>query len=92
MLMALLFNAEGQIAAAAPARVQVPYGDKYWFEYHEAQVDSGESIKTAYRVIVDPELQSRLLNAGIAETVDGVDLVSEVKLQVAAKNSGGKAA
>ena len=92
MLMALLFNADDQITAAAPACDQVPYGDRYWFEYHAAQVDPGETLRTAYMMIADPDLQSRLLMAGIDEAVDGRDLAKEIEAQIAPNYMTGKAA
>lgn len=92
MLMALLFNSDDQIAAAAPACDQVPYGDRYWFEYHEANVDSGETLRTAYIMIADPDLQARLMMAGIDETIDGQVLAQAIESQIAPDYLSPKAA
>jgi len=92
MLMALLFNTNDQIVAAGPACDQVPYGDRYWFEYHEAHVDSGETLRTAYMMIADPDLQSRLLMAGIDDSVDGSILAKEIEAQIAPNYLTDKAA
>ncbi|MEM7456748.1 MAG: hypothetical protein AAF456_20560 [Planctomycetota bacterium] len=79
MLMALLYTDEDCIAAAAPACDQVPFGDRYWEEFHMSSVDSGDAFETAYVTIANPEMRERLLMLGIDETIDGRELAAELE-------------
>ena len=96
MLMALLYTAENQIAAAAPACDQSPLGDHYWLEIHEADLAEtfakGEFFETSYIMIANAPLRSRLLQLGIDETIDGQALAAEVAEKVAPNYQFGRAA
>lgn len=92
MLMALLFVGENEIAAAAPACDQAPHGDRYWFEFHDANISQSEVFETAYVTIASLDLQSRLLRVGIDESVCGVNLAKEILNSIAPNYSAGRAA
>ena len=83
MLMALLYTTEDRIVAAAPACDQVPVGDHFWLEYHEAEFDPKTFFETAYVTIANPELRDRLLMLGIDDSLDGAELAKEVVLSAA---------
>jgi hypothetical protein len=75
MLLALLYHEDGQIAAAAPACDQQPFGDRYWTEIYPEKVNLRNS-ETAYLEIDHAELVDWLLNryfrdgAAAAKAVD----------------------
>ncbi len=60
MLLALLYQADGQLAAAAPACDQQPLGNRYWGEACPEAVNLRDS-ETAYVEIADGLLVRRLL-------------------------------
>ena len=92
MLMALLYNQREQIIAAAPACDQVPHGDDFWLNFHEADLSSGDLFETALMFVADPNLQAKLLRLGIDESFDSNLLTREVELRIAPMRSSGKAA
>ena len=61
MLLAILYSAEEQVIAAAPACDHQPYGDRYWTEYCPTVIDLQSEMRTAYVEIGDAELVARLL-------------------------------
>ena len=85
-------SAENEIAAAGPACDQVQHGDRYWFEFHEADLSPADGFETAYVTIASPDLQAKLLQLGIDENVDGVELAIEVLNRVAPDYSSARAA
>ena len=92
MLMALLYTDDDRIAAAAPACDQIPYGDQYWSEFHESEIESHGILETAYVTVANPELRERLLLLGIDESVSGAELAREVDSSAAPEYLPGKAA
>lgn len=92
MLMALLYTEREQIIAAAPACDQVPHGDDFWLDFHEADLRPDDLFETAFMFVADPSLQSRLLRLGIDETVDSHTLTQDVASRIAPQRSTGKAA
>lgn len=60
MLLALLYKADGDLIAAAPACDQQPYGLRFWREIYPAKLDVRQS-ETAYVEISDAQLADRLL-------------------------------
>lgn len=92
MLMALLYTERAQIIAAAPACDQVPHGDEFWLNFHEADLSSDDLFETALMFIADPNLQAKLLRVGIDESVDSNLLTREVELRIAPMRPSGKAA
>ena len=78
MLMALLYSQFGRIIAAAPACDQVPLGDKYWLDCHEADLTSEDFFETAYVFVADPSLQTSLLRLGIEDSIDSEILTRKV--------------
>ena len=92
MLMALLYTESAQIIAAAPACDQVPHGDEFWLNFHEADLSSDDLFETALMFIADPNLQAKLLRVGIDESVDSNLLTREVELRIAPMRPSGKAA
>ena len=79
MLMALLYTDEDCIAAAAPACDQVPFGDRYWEEFHVSPVDSNSVFETAYVTIANPRMREKLLMLGIDDEIDGRELAAELE-------------
>lgn len=92
MLMALLYSQGERIVAAAPACDQLPHGEKYWLEYHEASLSSEDIFETAFTFVGDPNLQARLLRVGIDDSIDNISLTREVATQIAPVRTSGKAA
>jgi hypothetical protein len=60
MILALLYQRDGQLSAAAPACDQQLLGNRYWKEIYPEEVNLRGS-ETAYVDIEDPELVERLL-------------------------------
>ena len=92
MLMALLYTTEDRIVAAAPACDQLPLGDDYWLDYHEADLDPKTFFETAYATIANRELRDRLLMLGIDESIDGTELARDVVLSASPAYAPDKAA
>ena len=78
MLMALLCSQCGRIVAAAPACDQIPLGDQYWLDCHEAGLTSEDLFETAYVFVSDSNLQSLLLGLGIDDSIDSETLTQKV--------------
>lgn len=75
MLLALLYQDDGTLTAAAPACDQQPLGDRYWREVYPESVRLRGS-ETAYVNIDDAWLVDRLLRRDFrdgAEAADAVD-------------------
>ena len=79
MLMALLYSEEDQIAAAAPACDQMPYGDEYWTEIFAGLIPAGSIFETAYITVNNADIRRRLLLPGFDEDVNGRELVRELE-------------
>ena len=79
MLMALLYCEEDQIAAAAPACDQLPYGDEYWTEIFAGVVEQGSIFETAYITVNNADIRRRLLLLGFEEEIDGRELATELE-------------
>ena len=92
MLMALLYTEGDRIIAAAPACDQLPHGEKYWLEYHEADLSSEDIFETAFTFVADPNLQARLLRVGIDDSIDSISLTREVATRISPMRTSGKAA
>jgi hypothetical protein len=74
MLLALLYQDDGELVAAAPACDQQPLGDRYWREgYPEVLTLRGS--ETAYVKIDDPELVDRLLRMDFHDGVEAARAV-----------------
>lgn len=61
MLLALLYQRDGGLAAAAPACDQQPLGSRYWRDVYPDAVDARDG-ETAYVDVTDETLVERLLN------------------------------
>ena len=85
MLFALLYDHRDQVLAAAPACDHLAMGDQYWLECHLVDVSEADIFATAYREIRDPNLQVRLLELGVNESV----LSSAVTKEIEAIDMGG---
>lgn len=92
MLMALLYSDDDRIVAAAPACDQVPYGDAFWLEFHEAMLSHSDFFETAYVTIANPELRTELLMLGIDQSLDGAELARKVEGCASPKYVPGRAA
>jgi hypothetical protein len=69
MLLAILYQDDGQLSAAAPACDQQPLGDRYWKEIYPEEVRLRGS-ETAYVNIDDPLLVDRLLQMDFRDGVE----------------------
>ena len=78
MLMALLYSEDNCLIAAAPACDQIPYGDEFWSDIHQAVINTHDVFETAYLTITNSELRKRLMALGIDESIDGFQLTREV--------------
>jgi len=76
MLLALLYDDSGRLAAAAPACDQQPFGNRYWREVYPQPVRLRGS-ETAYLNIDDPWLVDRLLRMDFADGVAAAAVVDE---------------
>jgi hypothetical protein len=74
MLLALLYEDDGKLSAAAPACDQQPLGDRYWREVYPQTVRVQES-ETAYVDIDDPILVDRLLRMDFQDEVEAGEAV-----------------
>jgi hypothetical protein len=75
MLLALLYEHDGQLTAAAPACDQQPLGNRYWEEVYPEKVNTLDS-EIAYVAIDDRSLVERLLTMDFrdgAEAAEAVD-------------------
>ncbi len=79
MLMALLYNEDGSVAAAAPACDQVPYGEVYWTDIFAGDLPSGPLFETAYISVNNANLRRRLLLLGFDDEICGIDLANELE-------------
>jgi hypothetical protein len=92
MLMALLYREENEIAAAAPACDQIPYGDAYWTEIFGGEIGDGPFFETAYITINDPQLRRQLLLLGIDDQVCGRELAQQIEAKLTPSYLGERAA
>ena len=92
MLMALLYCDENQIAAAAPACDQMPYGDQYWYEIFGGELTPGPMFETAYVFIADSGLRKKLLLLGFDEHIDGEVLAEQIASSASPSYLPGQAA
>jgi hypothetical protein len=76
MLLALLYDDTGRLAAAAPACDQQPLGDRYWREVNSEGV-SLRGSETAYVDIDDRWLVDRLLRMDFAYDTSATEAVDE---------------
>jgi hypothetical protein len=74
MLLALLYQADGQLAAAAPACDQQPLGNRYWLEVCPEPVNLRDS-ETAYVDIADPDLVHDLLRRNFRDGAEAAAVV-----------------
>jgi hypothetical protein len=74
MLLALLYEHDGKLSAAAPACDQQPFGDWYWREVYPQTVRLQES-ETAYVNIDDPSFVDRLLRTDFQDGVAAAEAV-----------------
>lgn len=79
MLMALLYNENGSVAAAAPACDQAPYGDMYWTDIFAGEIPVGPPFETAYITVSNADVRRRLLLLGFDEDVCGFDLAETIE-------------
>lgn len=82
MLLSLAYIDDGVLAAVAPACDQVPYGARYWREFHTDSVASG-SVETAHVAIDDEMLVCRLLNGEYADPQAAAQAVDEYLMNAA---------
>ena len=78
MLMAILYCDDNRIGAAAPACDQVPFGDQYWNEYFQGEIETGPLFETAYITVNNADLRERLMSIGIDHEADGTRLAQEL--------------
>ena len=76
MLLALLYQDDGRLAAAAPACDQQPFGDRYWREIHP-EVVTLRGSETAYANIDDPTLVDRLLRMDFRDGAEAAEAVDD---------------
>ena len=74
MLLALLSTNDGELAAAAPACDQQPYGPRYWRDIDHV-VNVGPDAETSYVDIHDAELAGRLLRGEFDDPHDAAEAV-----------------
>jgi hypothetical protein len=74
MLLALLYQREGNLAAAAPACDQQPLGDRYWRTVYPEPLELRGS-ETAYVAIDDAELVDRLLRMNFRDGIAAAEAV-----------------
>ncbi len=74
MLLALLYQDDGTLSAAAPACDQQPLGDRYWRELYPERVRLRGS-ETAYVDIDDAELVDRLMHMHFRDGVEAAEAV-----------------
>jgi hypothetical protein len=74
MLLALLYQADGQLAAAAPACDQQPLGNRYWLEVCPEPVHLRDS-ETAYVEIADADLVHDLLRMNFRDGAEAAAVV-----------------
>lgn len=79
MLVALLYNHDNQVIAAAPACDQIVMGDQFWIDMHESSLCAAEAFETAYATISNPKLQEQLMLLGIDQAIDGAELTRRVE-------------
>lgn len=79
MLMALLYNQEDTIIAAAPACDQIPMGERYWNDVHPFQLSGSELFETAYMNVVHPALRRQLMSLGLDDSIDRHSLTAQVE-------------
>ena len=79
MLMALLYCEDNQIAAAAPACDQMPYGDEYWTDIFAGYIETGSLFETAYITVNNADIRRRLLLLGFEDEIDGRELARELE-------------
>ncbi len=77
MLLAILFDDDDQVVAAAPACDQTAVGNEYWEEIHPVALKSN-SYDIAYVEVSDLALRHNLLRVGMDETVSGRDLANQL--------------
>lgn len=92
MLLAVLYCEPDQIAAAAFACDQMPYGDEYWTDVFPGTIEKGSINETAYITVNNHELGFRLMNVGIDEQYDGRELAAELEALIVPQYSAEKAA
>lgn len=76
MLLALLYQGDGNLVAAAPACDQQPLGDRYWSEVYPEQVEVRGS-ETAYVAVDDPVLLDRLLRMAFRDGITAAKAVDQ---------------
>jgi hypothetical protein len=76
MLLALLYQDDRQLSAAAPACDQQALGNRYWIEVYPEKVTLRGS-ETAYVNIHDPWLVERLLAMDFRDGVEAAEAVDE---------------
>ena len=74
MLLALLYEHDGVLSAAAPACDQQPVGDQYWREISPQSVRV-QGSETAYVDIDDDSLVDRLLRMDFQDGVEAAEAV-----------------
>jgi hypothetical protein len=77
MLLALLYEQDGRLVAAAPACDVQPLGDRYWNEIYPGAVRL-EGSETAYVTIADPWLVTWLLRMDFRDGFDATSAVDEL--------------
>ena len=80
MLFALLYDHRNQVLAAAPACDHLAIGDQFWLDCHGANVAQADIFATAYREIRDPNLQQRLLEVGINDSILSSSITREIEM------------
>jgi hypothetical protein len=74
MMLALLYDRDGQLSAAAPACDQQSLGDRYWNEVYPEPVTT-RGGETAYINIDNPELVERLLKMDFRDETEAAEAV-----------------
>ena len=92
MLMALLFCEPDRIGAAAFACDQSPYGESYWNEIHAGTIDTGSLFETAYVTVANPELRRKLMQIGLDDIADGIQLAAELERSIIPQYANQRAA
>jgi hypothetical protein len=86
MLLALLYEQDGRLSAAAPACDQQPIGNRYWWDVC-AQAVNAERNETAYLNIDDRSFVDRLLRMDFRDGVEAAEAVdSYLGLSVAGRS------
>jgi len=71
--LALLFEDQDNLSAAAHACDQQPHGDRYWAELHPHDIRFRSGMETAHACVEDKELVDRLLRMEFSDGFEAAE-------------------